>query len=134
LLDVEEAAFGGLINAHRAAYGLAPLAHHRLLGAAARAKSVDMATYNYFDHISPGGVTPDQNMRNHGYNPSYGWPENIAAGSASALDAFNLWQLSAGHNANMLSADLTEFGIGRGFGAASAFGWYWTTTFGKCQP
>jgi hypothetical protein len=46
LLDSEESAFVGLLNAHRAANGLAPLAHHRLLGAAARAKSVDMALGN----------------------------------------------------------------------------------------
>ncbi|MDQ3263607.1 MAG: CAP domain-containing protein [Myxococcota bacterium] len=56
--------------------------------------------------------------------------ENIAAGNATAEGAFTQWRNSAGHNTNMLNGDYRVIGIGRGYDAASTYGWYWTTTFG----
>lgn len=59
--------------------------------------------------------------------------ENIAAGSAAATRTFTQWKNSSGHRANMLNANSNAIGIGRAYGAASTYKWYWTTTFGGYQ-
>jgi hypothetical protein len=99
------------------------------LGAAADFHSQDMATTNYFEHTAPNGTTFSQNIRNFGYDgDTIG--ENIAAGVETAASAMQMWQNSPEHNAGMLNPAFDEIGIGRFYEANSAYGWYWTTTFG----
>ncbi|CAA9576910.1 MAG: Transporter [uncultured Thermomicrobiales bacterium] len=128
--DAEERAFLRLVNNYRAQYGRAPLRLTRTLGAAADHHSIDMANKNYFSHTLAGGITWSQNMSNHGYTYSTARAENIAAGYSTAQQTFNQWKNSAGHNANMLSANFGAIGIGRAYGASSTYKWYWTATFG----
>jgi hypothetical protein len=127
--DGEEAAFVNLLNDYRASLGLNPVSINYELGAAADYHSYDMATNNYFDHYLFDGTDPGTNMRNFGY---YGSPygENIAAGLETGQEVLTAWQNSPGHNAEMTNPAFTEVGIGRYYGDASYYGWYWTADFG----
>jgi uncharacterized protein YkwD len=127
--DAEEVAFLGLINEHRAANGLPPLAMSPTLTTAARLHSQDMAANNYFDHTGLNGSTFSQRIAAAGY-PGGTTAENIFAGSANASGAMESWKNSPGHNANMLNPAYAAIGIGRAFDPDADFGWYWTTTFG----
>lgn len=127
--DAEELAFLALINEHRAANGLQPLAMSPTLTTAARAHSQDMAAKNYFDHVGLDGSTFSSRIAAAGY-PGGTTAENIFAGGQSAAAAMESWKNSPGHNANMLNPAFTAIGIGRAFDPNSDFGWYWTTTFG----
>jgi len=131
--DAEERYFLKLINDYRAQNGRGPLRLTKTLGAAAEHHSVDMASKNYFSHTLSGGVTWSQNITNHGYTYNTYKAENIAAGSSMSTQTFNQWKNSSGHRANMLSANFKAIGIGRAYGSASSYKWYWTTTFGGYQ-
>lgn len=126
----EELVMLGLINTLRAQNGVGRLTLSPTLTNAAEFHSRDMAARNYFSHDLPGIGTWSQNISNHGY--PYGTrAENIAAGNSSASATFNQWVNSAGHRANMLNPNLTAIGIGAAYGASSAYGTYWTNTFGS---
>ncbi|MEX2246582.1 MAG: CAP domain-containing protein [Dehalococcoidia bacterium] len=128
-LDSEEEAFLGLINAHRQENGRAQLVVSYSLSKASQWKSTDLATNNYFAHddLTRSWV---QRIRDCGYGFNTSLGENIAAGGATAQQAFNQWKNSSGHNQNMLSTSYTAVGIGRYFVPGSTYGWYWTTDFG----
>ena len=127
--DGEELAFLGLINDYRAQHGLGALTLNSALGAAADFHSPDMAEHGYFAHTLADGTDAGTNIYNFGYTGST-WGENIAAGMASAQEAMASWQASPGHDGQMRSAAFQEIGIGRYYDTDSAYGWYWTTTFG----
>jgi uncharacterized protein YkwD len=128
--DAEETAFLALINEYRATYDLGPLVQQPQLAAAAEFHSQDMAINDYFDHVSPAGVTTEQNIRNHGYTYYIAFAENITANNETAVAAFSAWQASPSHNVNMLNPVFNEIGIGRACTVKSSYHWYWTTTFG----
>jgi uncharacterized protein YkwD/uncharacterized protein YraI len=128
-VDEEEVAFLALINDHRAASGLRPLSVSASLSSAAAYHSIDMAAQGYLAHTLLDGTSVEQNMANFGYQGgTHG--ENIAAGTATAVDAMQTWQGSAEHNANMLNDAFGAIGIGRAYDPSSQYGWYWTTIFG----
>lgn len=128
-LDGEEVKFLGAINNHRQTSGLAPLAVSASLSAAAAYHSVDMAANGYLSHTMLDGTSVSQNMMNFGYQGG-AFGENIAAGMDSAAVAFQTWQNSYDHNANMLNGQFGAIGIGRAYSSGSPHGWYWTTIFG----
>ena len=130
LLDAEEQEFLRLINQHRAANGLPALTATRMLNQVSHNHSADMAARNYFSHTSQDGRTFDQRMRDGEYTYNTYLGENIAAGNATGAATFEQWRNSAGHNANMLSANFRAIGIGRAASATSTYRWYWTTDFG----
>lgn len=128
-LDAEELAFLRKLNEHRAANGLAALQVSVALTKAADFHSTDMATKNYFSHTSQDGTSfSDRLKRYYNYNTYYA--ENIAAGNDTAAATFEQWRTSAGHNANMLSANYKVIGIARAYSASATYRWYWTTNFG----
>lgn len=127
--DAEEQAFLDLLNAYRAQNGLAPVRLSPTLTAAAESHSAEMANNGYFDHTMLGGVSVGENLENHGY-PDATYGENIAAGQGSADGVFSQWRNSAGHNANMLSANFDAVGVARAYDPNSGYGWYWTTIYG----
>lgn len=149
-LDSEEQLFLNLINQYRQENGLGVLATNTQLQNATGWMSADMGINNYFSHCDMQGLGPAPNpcpdpclnpcrdpfqrMSDFGYNYNVWKGENIAAGTSSAQLAFDLWKASAGHNANMLSANYTVTGIDRSYTASSAFGWYWTNDFGGYDP
>jgi uncharacterized protein YkwD len=111
-----------LLNAQRAAHGLAPLAADARLQKAAGAYARDMVARRFFDHTSPDGGTLLQRLHAAGWRPAGDWTagENIAWGSgdlATPAKIVNAWMHSPGHRANILSAAFTQIGLGIAAGA-----------------
>src|SRR5207237_9284275 len=76
------------------------------------------------------GRDPFVRMCDFGYCFNTWKGENLAAGTAGAQAAFDLWKGSPGHSPNMLGANYYVIGIARAYTAGSGYGWYWTTDFG----
>ena len=100
----------GLVNAERAAAGLAPLSIDVRLVATARAKSQDIVDGGYFDHNSPTLGSPFDQMRaaGIGYRSA---AENLS-GNQTVKAAHQSLMNSPGHRANILSTKFTRIGIG----------------------
>ena len=110
-----------LINAQRAAKGLAPLTIDSNLSVKARIKSADMKQNHYFSHTSPTYCSPFTIMKQLGIAyQSAG--ENIAKGFTTASAVVNAWMNSPSHRDNILSTRYTSMGIGYVDG-------YWTQWF-----
>ena len=112
-----------LVNEIRAENGLKALTYDWELARVARYKSQDMKDNKYFAHNSPVYGTPFQMIRSFGIScRSAG--ENIARGYTTPQAVVNGWMNSAGHRANILSANYTHIGVGY-----VAQGHYWTQMF-----
>jgi uncharacterized protein YkwD len=108
-----------LVNKKRAQNGDAPLALSPQLQQAAEEHCDEMITADYFEHVSPSGLTPVERIRADGYIPNknvgYVIGENLAwgtLGAATPQAIVNSWIASPGHLANMLETQYTETGIG----------------------
>jgi uncharacterized protein YkwD len=112
-----------LTNVERAKAGCGALRIDARLSAAAQEHSADMATRDYFSHISPDGQTPWDRAREAGYpSPS---AENIAMGYPTAAAVVAGWMASDGHRANILNCSSHAVGVGY-----DPRGNYWTQLFG----
>ncbi|WP_420549210.1 CAP domain-containing protein [Curvivirga sp.] len=103
------------VNRFRAQYGLSPLVMNNRLHQAAQYHADDMATYDYFDHISLRGKDPGfrANQMGYEYEKIY---ENLAAGQTTPEEVVEAWKKSKdGHREAMLVSDLTEVGFGYRF-------------------
>src|SRR5205823_7212089 len=107
-----------LVNKQRAQHGEAPLLVSAQLQAAAESHAQDMIASDYFEHVSPSGVTPVDRMRASGYIPSeqvgYVVGENLAWGTlwlATPQAIVSAWVASPGHLANILESQYAETGI-----------------------
>ena len=123
-----EAHMAELVNTHRQAHGLAPLAHDPTVAAAARRWSTIMGAGHDFRHNPHAGSDYPPGMSFAG--------ENIAAarlwGSLTLADiietSFGDFVNSPWHNAAMLNADTTHIGVGVVLKAE----WVWITqNFGQ---
>ncbi|WP_421907776.1 DUF4214 domain-containing protein [Mameliella sp.] len=111
-----------LINADRAALGLAPLVLELNLNSSAQAHSDWMVAADVFSHTGVGGSSATQRMLAAGMDLSGSWrsAENIAAVSVSGSGGYydEVAQLHAnlmnspGHYANLMNPDLVVIGIG----------------------
>ncbi|MER2105925.1 MAG: S-layer homology domain-containing protein [Solibacillus sp.] len=128
ILDVDqiEEEVVALVNEEREKEGLAPLQINRVLMAAARDKSQDMSTHNYYDHISPTYGDPYDHLKTLDINITGWWGENIAKGQRTAQQVMTAWMNSPGHRANILNADFTDMGVG-----FVQEGYLWTQLFIK---
>ena len=107
-----------LVNAQRAAHGLAPLHASRQLRVAADAHGADMVSHRFFAHVSPlfGAIT--DRARRAGYLArAHDWTlgEDIAwgEGALSTPEAIvTAWMNSPGHRAVILDRDFREAGVG----------------------
>ncbi|KOS68441.1 hypothetical protein AEA09_07655 [Lysinibacillus contaminans] len=114
-----------LTNAERTKAGLAPFQTDEKLMAAAREKSQDMQSKNYFSHTSPTFGSPFDRMKALGISyKSAG--ENIAKGQRTPQEVVQAWMDSPGHRANILNADFTHIGVG-----FVETGYHWTQQFIK---
>jgi uncharacterized protein YkwD len=129
-LDTQEAAFCRLINTYRTQRGLKPLLVSKSLSADSDWHTWDMVAKRYFSHTDSLGRDPFKRMTAFGYSYATYKGENIAAGNSTAQATFDQWRLSSGHNKNMLNANYKVIGIGRNYGSAAAYRWYWNSTFG----
>lgn len=127
--DGEESDLLRRLNDYRSRNGLAPLALSPTLMAAAAWKSADLGANGYFSHDDLGRSWL-QRIRDCGYTTTANVAENLAAGNADGASAFQQWQTSSGHNANMLNPAMRAVGIARAYSAGSPYGWYWTADFG----
>jgi uncharacterized protein YkwD len=107
-----------LVNHVRAQHNEAPLAPDTALQRAAEGHDADMISADYFEHVSPTGVTPVDRVRASGYIPSdevgYVVGENLAWGTLSLATPqaiVDAWLASPGHLANILESRYQETGI-----------------------
>jgi uncharacterized protein YkwD len=107
-----------LINTERAQHGEEPLVTNRALEAAAESHGREMLAVNYFEHVSPSGVTPVDRVRETGYFPNsevgYVVGENLAWGTLSLSTPETIvkaWIASPEHLANILEAKYRDTGI-----------------------
>jgi uncharacterized protein YkwD/uncharacterized protein YraI len=128
-VDTDELRFLSLINDYRAQNGVGALKISGTLTDAADRHSEDMDASGEIGHSMSDGTTVEQNIRANGYaGDTFG--ENIAAGADSPQSAFQTWEQSAEHNANMLRGAFSAIGIARVADPNSQYGTYWTTIFG----
>jgi uncharacterized protein YkwD len=122
LAPVSDAVFC-LTNQIRASFGLALFRRDARLDAAARLHSQDMASRNFFAHVTPEGLSPTNRAAAQGYTQGVG--ENIAYGYDTARAVMLGWMASAGHCRNIL-------GVARdiGVGTANPALPYYTQNFG----
>jgi uncharacterized protein YkwD len=118
-----------LINKTRAEHGETPLKLSWQLEEVAEAHSREMVSADYFEHVSPTGMTPTDRIRVTGYipNPDVGYVigENIAWGTlglATPRSIVEAWLGSPAHLANILEGDYRETGIGVAPAVPQAFG------------
>lgn len=107
-----------LINRQRALHGRAKLHSNRALRHVAGAYASSMAVHNFFSHVSPGGSTFDQRIKDAGYlRGATGWAigENIAWGSgtrATPREIVRAWMHSPEHRRNILDRHFRDAGLG----------------------
>jgi uncharacterized protein YkwD len=118
-IELVRAAVLCLINRERAQNGEPPLALNAELQQAAESHSQELVSADYFEHVSPSGVTPVDRIRATGYIPSenvgYVIGENLAWGTlnlATPQSVVSAWIGSPGHLANILEAQYTDTGVG----------------------
>ncbi|AIQ48085.1 hypothetical protein R70723_20875 [Paenibacillus sp. FSL R7-0273] len=100
-----------LVNKERAAAGLSPVTALDSLNKVAAAKAADMRVNNYFSHTSPTYGSPFDMMKSFGVTYRAAG-ENIAMGQKTPQEVMTAWMNSAGHRANILSANFNYIGVG----------------------
>lgn len=136
-LNAVEQAVVNLVNTERRNRNIAELSVNTLLSGAARLHSYNMAIRSNaiggaaMAHTLLGTAmpTPTTRMDYVGYDQWSAWGENIAYGYATAQAVMNAWMNSPGHQANILSANFTEIGVGTWTNAAGQI--FWTQSFGN---
>jgi uncharacterized protein YkwD len=113
--DDVEALLLQLINADRAAEGLAPLVIDRELDAAADAHTADMLANDYFEHDSQDGRSPGDRIEAAGYD-ARGWGENIAwvSDSNGAVDPAEVERLHNNLMTLLMGSGVMDSGLGSG--------------------
>lgn len=123
-----EAQVVALTNEYRASVGCRPVTAENRLSTLARAHSDDMASQDYFDHVSPAGLDPFDRIDRSGYGYSTA-SENLAAGLWRPEEVVQQWIDSPPHRANLENCQFTEIGVGVAGNAASTYRYYWTQVF-----
>ncbi|MBW3569304.1 CAP domain-containing protein [Candidatus Parcubacteria bacterium] len=98
-------------NQARQNSGSAELKLSEMLDKAAQAKAEDMASKNYWSHITPEGEQPWNFIERSGYSYSFA-SENLAYGFASSNDTVKGWLNSPNHAQAMLDSKVSEVGFG----------------------
>ncbi len=103
-----------LLNEEREAAGLPPLARDPVLERAATDHARDMGRRSFYAHENPSGLSPDQRMREAGFDGQTSG-ENIHWGVGSNATPARImrdWMESPGHRENILRPSFTRVGIG----------------------
>lgn len=106
----DETSMLSLVNAERAKVGAAALTINPQLTKLAQLKSQDIATNNYFSHISPTYGSPFEMLKKYGVSYLYAG-ENLAK-NATVQAAHQALMNSPGHKKNILNTDFNQVGIG----------------------
>jgi uncharacterized protein YkwD len=117
-LPLVRAAVLCLVNTERAQNDRQPLQQNASLQAAAESHGREMIAANYFEHVSPSGVTPVDRVRQTGYIPNsevgYVVGENLAWGTLTLSTPAAIvaaWIASPEHLANILEPQYRDTGI-----------------------
>lgn len=130
LQQINLARAGGRVCGTEIRPPVAALQWNDLLFSAAAKHSQDMATRDYFSHISPEGVGFGQRMAAEGYS-AYAGGENIAAGQGTVDGVMMTWLNSSGHCRNIMEPAFTEVAVACVVAqAGSMYGMYWTMDLG----
>lgn len=99
-----------LTNQDREKAGLQPLKLNEKLSRVSEARCADMVKQNYYAHVNPQGLTPQNFITNGGlkWNMS---GENLAAGSYTAETVNTGWLNSPEHKENIMYPQYTDMGI-----------------------
>ena len=110
-LELTRAGVINQTNNERIIQGLSTLSENLKLNASAEAKVDDMFAKQYFEHVSPSGVSVDELAKNAGYAYIV-VGENLALGNFKDNQALvTAWMNSPGHRANILNARFEEIGV-----------------------
>ena len=125
-----ERAVLGLANIERRSRGLQTWFESENLVAAARFRSQDMASRQYFSHVDPDGVGPFDVLKRMGATyrmagENIAW--NTAAVSEAAHAAMDAWMKSSGHRDNLLATGFRQTGVGVAMGTDER--WIFTQVF-----
>ncbi len=105
---------GGLLaetNQFRLNQGVKPVVLNPELSRAAQAKANDMATRNYWAHLTPEGKTPWTFIDRNSYLYQKAG-ENLAYGFASNEDVLKGWMNSPAHRQTLLDTGYQDIGFG----------------------
>lgn len=119
-----------LVNAERAANGLAPMSINDTLGSAAQGYADYMAEANFFAHRGPDGSTLVTRAEAAGYRAWSFLGENLAAGQPTPERVVSAWMKSPTHRANVLSPEAVEIGIGKAHNPSARYQVYWAMETG----
>ena len=106
-----------LVNAERAARGLAPLRLHRRLETAATRHARDMVARAYFDHASPDGQRISERVRAAGYlRGAHSWTVGevlawLVRPRPTPVAVVEAWMKSRPHRAVLLRRSFREIGV-----------------------
>jgi uncharacterized protein YkwD len=103
-----------LLNQQRAAAGLPALTINAHLTQMAADYAQQLVAQQFFDHVSPTGLTLVDRLAAVGYRFTAAG-ENLAwgtGGMATPAQIMDAWMHSAGHRANILDRDFKEIGVG----------------------
>jgi uncharacterized protein YkwD len=114
-----------LVNQERAARGLRSLTRDADLGQSARRQANDMVRREFFAHVSPGGTTFGDRLRQAGYGDGRSWRAGEALGWGTGARAtpnalVDEWLASPPHRRILLDAGFRELGVGVAAGAPRA--------------
>jgi uncharacterized protein YkwD len=122
-LDTERAR--DLVNAYRKQNGLRALKLQPALTEAARAHARDLAKWDRISHFGSDGSNPWDRVKRAGYNAKLA-AENVGTGQVTVDEVFKGWQVSPGHNKNLLLADAEHMGIALVQDPQTEFKTFWT--------
>lgn len=114
-----------LVNAERAAAGLAPLTWSQ--GAANAAMIRAQESRSVFDHVRPNGSSCFTALDDCGVSFMTAG-ENLAAGQMTPEAAVASWMSSPGHRENILDPNFTQLGVGLVI-VNDGYGYYWSQFF-----
>ena len=113
-----------LVNEERSKQGLAPLRMDQTLMDCAMQRAAELSIL--FSHTRPDGASIFE------MDPKI-CAENVAAGQASAAQVMDSWMNSAGHRANILTAEFQSIGIGC-FRIGNTYYWVQNFGIGEAEP
>ena len=128
-----EAEVVSLVNAERAAQGLAAYSVDSRLRAAARVHATDMACNHFTSHTGSDGSSVRDRVERQGYAWSWIGENYYVSGNTTngAQTAFDWWMASTAHRNNLLSPNYTQFGVGYVYDADSDYGGYFVVVFAR---
>ncbi len=123
-VHVEPAAAAAALNAYRASRGLGPLRLDPALTAMAQRQADAMVAANALSHNVAGGFPSRLAGAGAGVEASEAG-ENLGGGYYSLAEAMSGWRGSPEHDANLLMAHATRFGIAIAKDARTHYRVYW---------